>query len=75
MTPHILMLTSPDGGKYLITIQAIETIDPLIDGGCVIHSMLGGRYLCTEDFKAVTAMLGGLVMRPTTFTGVPSDLR
>ena len=75
MTPHILLLTGPDGARYLITIQAIETIDPMVGGGCVIHSMLGGRYLCTEDFKAVTAALGGLVMRPTTFSGVPGDLR
>jgi hypothetical protein len=64
MTPHILVLTGPDGSRYLITIQAIETIDPVDGGGCVIHTMLGGRYLCQESFGAITAALGGLVMRP-----------
>ena len=77
MTPHILLLTSTTGEKFLVTIQAIYTIEPRGEG-CVVYTG-SDAYKVTEDFDTIVHTLGGLVMKPmrpiTYETTLPPGLR
>jgi hypothetical protein len=75
VTPHILLLTSLAGDRYLITIHSIATIDPQSDGTTLIHDINGVAYGAKESFDAIMGALGGLVMKPFVRTVMPKDLQ
>jgi hypothetical protein len=63
MTPHVLLLhLEPSGSPFLITIQAITTVEPRAEG-CMVYSATDA-YWVREDFDTIVATLGGLVMKP-----------